>query len=306
MNHKDAGIFQAYMNERVQFDVQAAFLGRPSADAALKATSHGSRYIDPRAPTTLHDSCQQLLRTHPTAVKCRQLRDSLSTEARRVFGTIKKAAGTEIYEAYSQACAALQALKVKLRRDAVKKSRDEFFDTIDADEIDKQLDLSLLDLEEKHWEPEAIKHIMPERRRVAELICGQPADSTEEVALEHRILTIEALVAFCKVQEMQPQQKRGYDRAWGIVDKDTTTLVEPNQPGMIYSDRQCPFCFKELCRPRKMREHAESQHLKFYKVDEGIPCTNPVCEKEQVILNSHTLFKNHVATIHKSVLFGKP
>ena len=30
MNHKDAGIFQAYLNERVRYDVQAAFLGRPS------------------------------------------------------------------------------------------------------------------------------------------------------------------------------------------------------------------------------------------------------------------------------------
>ena len=33
MNHRDAGIFQAYLNERVRCDVQAAFLGRPSADA---------------------------------------------------------------------------------------------------------------------------------------------------------------------------------------------------------------------------------------------------------------------------------
>ena len=29
MGHKDAGIFQAYINERVQCDVQAAFSGRP-------------------------------------------------------------------------------------------------------------------------------------------------------------------------------------------------------------------------------------------------------------------------------------
>ncbi|KAH6676010.1 hypothetical protein B0J14DRAFT_626351 [Halenospora varia] len=277
MNHKDAGIFQAYMNERVQFDVQAAFLGRPSSDAALKATSHGSRYIDPRAPTTLHDSCQQPLRTHLTVVKCRQLRDSLSAEARRV----------------------------KLRRGAVKKSRDEFFDTIDTDEIDKQLDLSLLDLEEKHWKPEAVEHILPERKRVAELICVRPADSTKEAALEHRILTIKALVALCRVREAQPQQTRAYDRTWGIMDEDIATLVEPNPLGMIYSSKQCPFCFKEFCRPRKMREHAENQHLKLYKVDELIPCPNPVCEKGGVILSGHEHFKNHAATVHESFLFDK-
>lgn len=265
MNHKDAGIFQAYMNERVQFDVQAAFLGLPSADAALKATSHASRYIDPRAPTTLPDSCQQPLRTHPTVVKCRQLRDSLSTEAKRIFGSVKNAAGTEIHEAYSQACAALQAVKINLRRGAMKKCRDDFFDTIDTDEIDKQLDLSLLNLEEKDWKPEEVKHKVPERTRVAELICARPVDSTEEAALEHRILTVEALVALCPVREMQSQQKRNYDRTWGISDEDTETLAEPDLPAMIYSSKQCPFCFKEFCRPRKMREHSKNSISNYTK-----------------------------------------
>lgn len=305
MNHKDAGIFQAYINERVQFDVQAAFLGRPSADAALKATSHASRYIDPRAPTTLPTSYEQPLRTHPTVVKCRQLRDSLSTEAKRIFGSVKNAAGTEIHEAYSQACAALQAVKVKLRRGAMKKCRDECFDTIDTDEIDKQLDLSLLDLEEKDWKPKAVKHQVPERKRVAELICGQPVESTEEAALEHRILTVEALVALCSVQEIQPQQKRNYDRTWGIEDEDAKTLPESDPPVMVYSSKQCPFCFREFCRPRKMREHAENQHLKLYKVDELIPCPNPVCEKKGVILSGHEHFKNHAASLHESFLFEK-
>jgi hypothetical protein len=36
MNHRDASIFQAYLNERVRCDVQAAFLGRPSAGALIK------------------------------------------------------------------------------------------------------------------------------------------------------------------------------------------------------------------------------------------------------------------------------
>jgi len=34
-NHRDAGIFQAYLKERVRCDVQAAFLGRPSDDALI-------------------------------------------------------------------------------------------------------------------------------------------------------------------------------------------------------------------------------------------------------------------------------
>ena len=51
MNHRDAGIFPAYLNERVGCDVQVALLRRPWADALTKAASHMSRYIEPRAPT---------------------------------------------------------------------------------------------------------------------------------------------------------------------------------------------------------------------------------------------------------------
>ncbi|KAF2188461.1 hypothetical protein K469DRAFT_565307 [Zopfia rhizophila CBS 207.26] len=48
MGHLDAGVFQAYINERVQCDVQAAFVGRPSTDTLFKSMTHMSRDIDPR------------------------------------------------------------------------------------------------------------------------------------------------------------------------------------------------------------------------------------------------------------------
>lgn len=39
MGHKDAGVYQAYINERVLADVEAAFLGRPSDTALLTPPS---------------------------------------------------------------------------------------------------------------------------------------------------------------------------------------------------------------------------------------------------------------------------
>ena len=74
MNHKDAGIFQVYINERIQCDVQAAFLGRPSADAILKSVSHMSRGVDPRAPTNLTNNEVNSLKTHPLVVELRDWR----------------------------------------------------------------------------------------------------------------------------------------------------------------------------------------------------------------------------------------
>src|SRR5689334_12999632 len=102
MNHRDAGIFQAYINERVRFDVQAAFLGKPSADAIIRVTSHMSRYVDPRAPVALTESEVNNLKTHTTIVKYRELRDSLSRTLRTTYGTINNGKGTELYKMYQK------------------------------------------------------------------------------------------------------------------------------------------------------------------------------------------------------------
>src|SRR5271156_3059982 len=91
MNHRDAGIFQAYINERVQCDVQAAFLGRPSADALFKSLGHMSRDIDPRAPTQLTASDIDALKVHPLIIELRERRDALSREIQRTHKTLKNA-----------------------------------------------------------------------------------------------------------------------------------------------------------------------------------------------------------------------
>jgi hypothetical protein len=316
MNHKDAGIFQAYINERVQCDVQAAFLGRPSADAVFKVISHVSRFADPRALSELTDSGLNSLIRHPDIVKFRQIRDSLSQEAQREFGTVKaaRAHGSKIWKMYDRANADLHCAKVKLRKSAKLETRDHFFETIDTEELNAQgqdlsLDLSLLDLDEKDWKPEKVEHRLEERRRVAELLCEQPPG--EEGSLERRVRTIEALVALCRVQETPAQQKRVYDRTWGIIDQDTTSDHEPPSEleplpfPMTYTSKQCPFCFKTFCRPRKVREHAERQHLRYYEIDDLIPCPHPECSQAGVILSGHMHFKNHAAAVHKSFLFEK-
>ncbi|KAK4206005.1 hypothetical protein QBC37DRAFT_301669, partial [Rhypophila decipiens] len=51
MSHRNAGIYQAYINQKVQCDTVAAFIGRPSKKALIRAATHMSRYVDPRAPT---------------------------------------------------------------------------------------------------------------------------------------------------------------------------------------------------------------------------------------------------------------
>jgi Protein of unknown function (DUF3435) len=123
MNYRDAGVFQAYLNERVRCDVQAAFLRRPSANTLIKVANYISRYVDPRAPTELSDSNLDILKTHPDIVRARQLRDGLSKDIRAEFGTIEKSKGTKIHELYQKAEAGLRREKIRLRRSALQESR---------------------------------------------------------------------------------------------------------------------------------------------------------------------------------------
>ena len=45
----------------------------------------------------------------------------------------------------------LRSVKANLRASTTKECRQQYFDTIDRQEVSEQLDLSLLDLERKEW-----------------------------------------------------------------------------------------------------------------------------------------------------------
>ena len=122
MCHRDAGVYQAYINQRVQCDVQAAFLGQPSSTALFKAVTHISRHADPRAPTEPTADEINALKVDPVIVQLRELRDRLSNEARKEAGTLKKAEaeGTKIYQMYKKANRALHSAKMTARNSAKK------------------------------------------------------------------------------------------------------------------------------------------------------------------------------------------
>ena len=311
MNHRDAGVFQAYLNERVRFDVQAAFLGRPSANALIKATGHMSRSVDPRAPVALTESQLNSLKTDPRVVEHRALRDSLSETLRKKYGTVQKAKGTELHELYLKANLQLKNEKNKLYSSAKKEFRQQFFDTIDTNEVNEQLNLSLLDLDRKDWKPEMVEHEMAERKQMADLFCYQTTGLTDEAKLDHRICTIQALVDFCKVQEAPRRRRLPPNRDWGLVAHCGLGEVEaPRPPPNPQSclNTQCIFClgnqqlrpetrFFCFCRPRKAREHVENVHLRHLNAHDPLDC--PLCGK---VLEGITHFKNHAASVHNCFL----
>jgi hypothetical protein len=74
---------------------------------------------------------------------------------------------------------------------------------------------------------------------------------------------------------------------------------------MIYINTQCLFYFKQFTRPRNAYEHIEKLYLKYYKLDDLIPCPHLVYKMDEVVLDSHMHFKNHATTTYNIYLSEK-
>lgn len=314
MGHTSAIVYQAYMNRRIQSDVQAAFLGLPSSDAILKATSHMARFADPRAPTSLTPSDLTVLKQDPEIVKLRKIRDKLTREIKEKFKTIKEAreANNEMCISHARAQSDLNSAKFRIREQALKKKRVEFHENIDTEELDKQ-DGSI-DTQKNNWIPAKVEHQLEERRRVVELLCQQSSDY--EVNLRHRIDMIEALIALCRAKKIHSSQKRITDNTWGIIDSDISTSLDhnprpettnnmstPDSIPEICPSTQCPQCRAKICTPYKTKKHVERMHLRFYQLDEPIPCLLSPCATRNKVCKGHIKFKQHTERKHKHPLF---
>lgn len=316
MGHRDAGVYQAYINQRVQCDVEAAFLGRPSHDALFRAVTHMSRYVDPRAPTEPTSAEIDALKTDPEIVDLRELRDLLSREVRQESGTLKKAEaeGTKLYQLYKKANDAFRCAKAKLLKAAKKNIRQQFFDTIDTIEINKQLDPALLDLDGKGWEPQKVVHHLEERRVVADLLCKGTFDLSDRAKLGHRIQTAKAILALCQTQKA-PRRKKP-DRTWGVQRiQDGHEAPKPPPFPEKCEKTQCIFCFNNPKEPDqvrlrhyasiyKTRDHVEL-HLSPYKPSDLICCPDPRCQKPGMVLHGRSHFMNHAACEHNYDIFRR-
>ena len=172
MVHKDVIIYHNYINEWVQVDVQAAYLEHPSFGALFKAVTHMNHYVDSQTSTKLTLAQTNALKTDPEIVQLQQLQDWLIYKACEQSDTVANAQAeeTKIYQMYKKAGDALQCTKIKLWKSVKKEFQQQFFNTINTVEINKQLDLFLLDLNEKDWKSKKMEHCLEEWQQMMNLI----------------------------------------------------------------------------------------------------------------------------------------
>lgn len=241
MGHSQSRIFQVYLNQRVKRDVQAAFLGRPSQDALIRAVGHMSRSLDPRAPTALTPEELVAIKIDPTIVKLRQSRDTLSLQMKSSYGSINKAEGTEMYKDYTHASAALRREITYRKNSAFGGSRNEYFRTIDTKELEEQLiDPLLIEPERKYSDSEVVKHRFEERSRIAEMLCDLPSHLTKQERLDRRIKAIKDLTALCSLREVPRQDRLPSGHRWGILSEEEA--LKSDLFPTTCTSTQCLFC----------------------------------------------------------------
>ncbi|KAM7208431.1 Protein of unknown function (DUF3435) domain containing protein [Rhypophila decipiens] len=185
MNHKDAGIYQAYINQRVQCNTVAAFLGRPSKKALISAATHMSRYVDPRAPTKAGQQELEQARADYGILQLIELRDMLYREVCLESGNVRQAKkdGTELYGMYANVAAKVTSMNVLIRKVAKKNTRQKFFEEINTVKINQQIrneHSAYLDALNDTLGQQP-SHGLEERKMLAELICADTESLDEEI-----------------------------------------------------------------------------------------------------------------------------
>ncbi|KID95572.1 hypothetical protein MAJ_08431, partial [Metarhizium majus ARSEF 297] len=278
MCHINAATYQAYINQRVQLDLMAAFLGRPSKSALMKAASHMSRLVKPI-----------------------NLRHTLSDEVRREAGTIRDAQQkrTKLFELYYEANAHVRSVRSHLRKRAATRTRENFFNTINTLEINSQLKgETFLDLGQGGWQPQA-SYNLKERKMAAELICADIEHLDDETRLKHRIYSVHSLVALGKMRE--PRSVKA-------------TTDKPVKFPEECSKDQCFFCFwdkeksigerlRKFCSIYRARDHVISHHLTTMH-GHSFLCPDPRCTKN-IEFRSSEAFQSHVSRHHGYDIFNR-
>jgi len=286
----------AYINERVRFDVQSAFLGRPSATGLLRVFTHMSLRRDPRAPIHVPDEVLEALPRDSEIEELERQREQLKAGTYRLKGR-------EVEKEARRLNNMINAARTR-RRNAISEAyRADYFRRRPTEDIERQ-NRGLR--EEEYIEPE-VEHQIPERTQLVEVICTFPKDLSSKATLNRRVQAVDLMMALCHKRETPRRYRRQVMPHQQILIKEESS--KPADLPLTCEKTQCPFCIGDekgtsvnrlgvFTRPSSMWDHVDRKHLRGLPENDEISCRHPTCKSEGLILTSLMHFKNHVATVH--------
>ncbi|KEY73695.1 hypothetical protein S7711_09571 [Stachybotrys chartarum IBT 7711] len=300
----------AYINEKVEFHVQNAFLEEPTEDGLIKLFTHISIMRDPRASYDMvPDEIWNSLPPDPRLAELEAQRDKLKNGQYRVQGKDNEA---EVRRLTNE----IQKLRAQRKKAVQRLYRKYYFYHRPTWDIEKQIARALEDDEESEeddkYEPPPINLHIPERARLAHILCHQADDLTNDDLRNLRIEATGLMTALCNKRETV---KRKYMPK--KLQVDMPMKAEPpdlNQFPLLMKKTQCPGCIGDCTisqeertfsysRPAVMNDHFDREHIKPMKKAEqskSIICEHPRCRINGRGLSLRSLdhFRNHVQSVH--------
>lgn len=169
----------------------------------------------------------------------------------------------------------------------------------------------------------------PAQQAIMDALC-RPMNATLDAQLERRHMAIEALIAYCSVQE--PLSTKILEKAYKPATAPVPTTAEARRAEEIrlrkavtteYDGQRLSMCFlcvaqaialpagdpniaklcHKFCSPASMHRHFKSSHLRLMDAD-GRPEPCPVCVPK-VTFKNMMQFRNHAQVIHGIRLWSK-
>jgi hypothetical protein len=291
----------AYINEKIKFHLQNAFLDEPTEDSLLKMLSHIGHMRDPRARKNMvPDGVWEMMPPDPDI-------EALRAERNRLKGGRYRIRGAENEERIRE-LGKLIATKEAQRRNKIQQEyRADYFYNRPTRDIERQAIMDEEEEEEEEYVEPIVDLQIPERAQLAEILCSQPDDLSATELLELRIQAVELMVSLCGKRETA---RRNYIRRRAQAD----VTVKEESPGpdpfpLLMDRKQCPYCIGDeslsyeertfkYCRPAVMYDHFDRKHAPQLGDMKQLLCNHPKCREEALEFKHLNHFKNHVERVH--------
>lgn len=308
-NPRWATFFNAYLNEEVEFHMQNAFLDEPTEDSLIGLFTHMSLTRDPRARRDMvPDSIWRDLPADPEIVELETRRAELKNGQYRIRGT-------EHEEEVRELTRKIQSLRVRRDKAIREQYRQYYFYHRPTWDIERQAssrdDADMEDDTDEDKPPPIDLHI-PERARLAVILCFQPPNVDAEELYRLRIEAAALQTALCSKRETVKRKliQRRTPTDIPIKEESPEESPEPDQFPLLMQKTQCPCCIGNesmlvpertfsYSRPAKMNDHFDREHLRKLKErDSQITCEHPKCKEQGLKLENLNHFRNHVQRVH--------
>ncbi|OAQ59732.1 FluG domain-containing protein [Pochonia chlamydosporia 170] len=302
--------FSAYLNEIANFDLQNAFLEEPKQDQLFRMFAHVSLTRDPRATRDMvPEEVWAQVPPDPEIMGLENERALLKKGQYRI-------AGCENEEKIRKLTEKIRTKKAERDKRIVKYYREYYFYNRPTWDIEAQARGE----SQVQYEEPTIDLAIYERARLAEILCYQSKDLTEEQILCRRIEVVDLMVALC---DKRDTGKVGQSRSKPSVQSVVQQFVKEESPAwcevddfpLLMDASQCPDCIGDerltaaertfqWCRPTIRNDHFDDQHLAdredIARRGEALICKHPKCKNETFKHLDH--FRNHVRSVHSVLL----